>query len=666
MEIIITNQDTVQSAGKQRPPTCGLMLNTIPDDAAIKFLGSSRTYTPGMQLQPGKYRVEISQEGYATITRIIEIVATDVVLTVELVELSYGLIVNPTPADATIKILMHDRRYHPGIKLCPGVYKIEVAKHSYKPIQKWVEIIDKNIAIDINLTQISMALTIQPTPIDAQIRLLDWAVPYHSGIRLPSGKYQVEVMKTGYATHRREITIDNSDVTTPIVLTLLAATSKKLNNEKNHFPDLPKVSKFVPINGKKAVFCALAIGLLILIISGCYHYYMTTKTQELAQTRWQDPITEMDFVWVPNGCFRMGTSQAPNSDEAPSHQVCISDGFWLGTYEITQKQWLKVMGTNPSQFKYGGNYPVEQISWDDLQIFIKKLNAQSQHTFRLPLEAEWEYACRSGGKWEWHCGGKSLEELAWYFENAKEKTSSVGKKRPNGLGLYDMSGNVSEWVHNWYGKYPKKSVTNPSGPASGGIFRVHRGGSWNSDMWFCRSGFRFNDLPSIRYSSLGARLVRISDEQQSMQMTNSNLPLTTHISESEPPLNMQPEPPIDPQLNQQRNHQQESKENILHKFSATKIELFLAQAESELNTTPLKAVNTQNAKARFQYVLLLEPNNSRAKQGLQKIIKHYKVQAEQAMLNADLEKARALLDQAIAIKTIIESIDKTDKIVIEK
>lgn len=190
-----------------------------------------------------------------------------------------------------------------------------------------------------------------------------------------------------------------------------------------------------------------------------------------------DSTTGMEFVNVPGGCFQMGnTFDTGNDDEKPAHEACVSD-FAIGKYEVTQSQWRKVMGNNPSHFSScGDNCPVENISWNDVQIYIKKLNQQTSGRFRLPTEAEWEYAARSGGRNEKYSGGKDRDSVAWNTSNSSSKTHSVGQKNPNGLGIYDMSGNVWELVSDWYGAYSSAAQTNPTGPTNGS-HKVLRGGS---------------------------------------------------------------------------------------------------------------------------------------------------------------------------------------------
>ena len=194
---------------------------------------------------------------------------------------------------------------------------------------------------------------------------------------------------------------------------------------------------------------------------------------------WKEPVTGMEFVWVPPGCFMMG-SESGNADERPVHEVCL-DGFWLGKYEVTQDEWGALIGARKSHLTRGKKFPVEGVSWEDTETYITNLNARSPHKFRLPSEAEWEYACRYGGTAQTYCGGSDPEPIAWYRSSRGNMftTNAVGSKEPNALGLFDMSGNVGEWVWDWYdaGYYAKSAKQNPKGPAKGAS-HVLRGGSW--------------------------------------------------------------------------------------------------------------------------------------------------------------------------------------------
>jgi len=196
------------------------------------------------------------------------------------------------------------------------------------------------------------------------------------------------------------------------------------------------------------------------------------------------------------------------NDESPAHQVTVS-GFYMGETEVTQALWKAVMGANPSYFK-GDNLPVETVSWDDCQKFIKKLNELTGKKFRLPTEAEWEYAARGGSKSKGYkySGSNTPGSVAWYDGNSGSKTHPVKTRGANGLGLYDMSGNVWEWCSDWYGDYSSSEPTNPKGPSSGSN-RVNRGGSWYNNARYCRVSFRDRSDPSYRGYTLGLRLVLV-------------------------------------------------------------------------------------------------------------------------------------------------------------
>ena len=201
-----------------------------------------------------------------------------------------------------------------------------------------------------------------------------------------------------------------------------------------------------------------------------------------------------------------GTSN-PDKNEKPVHKVSLSD-YFIGKYEVTQAEWEAVMGKNPSGFK-GPNLPVEWVSWDDCQEFIEKLNQLTGLQFRLPTEAQWEYAARGGNKSKRYkySGSNTIGDVAWYgYNNSSRTTHQVGTKLPNELGLYDMSGNVYEWCSDWYGDYSSSSQTNPTGPASGSL-RVIRGGDWLYYAKRCRVSDRDSDTPDLRNNGRGFRLV---------------------------------------------------------------------------------------------------------------------------------------------------------------
>jgi formylglycine-generating enzyme required for sulfatase activity len=309
-------------------------------------------------------------------------------------------------------------------------------------------------------------LTVLASPEGARIRILNIVPKYKDNIALKPGRYQVEVTRAGYQRYLRWIELGHEDTVHTV----------KLKPEKSGAPGKEQSVQIVP-----------------------------TKYTAKSVT---DSITSMQFIYVNSGCFRMGGNNG-ESDEKPVHRVCISQDYYLGKYEVTQAQWQKVMDNNPSNFK-GSNLPVEKVSWNDVQKFIQALNRKTRGKYRLPTEAEWEYACRGGGKTKLYCGGNNINSVAWIYHNSGGETHPVGQKSPNSLGLYDMSGNVWEWVQDRYSKtnYFKSSPTNnPHGPATGSK-RVRRGGSWFSSPRDSRSASRDSGDTNDKGSGLGFRLAR--------------------------------------------------------------------------------------------------------------------------------------------------------------
>ena len=215
------------------------------------------------------------------------------------------------------------------------------------------------------------------------------------------------------------------------------------------------------------------------------------------------------MINVYGGTFTMGATSEmtePYGNENPTHQVTLSS-YYIGETEVTQALWKAVMGYNPSESK-GDNLPVERVSWNDCQEFIRKLNAATGRRFRLPTEAEWEFAARGGNQSRrtQYSGSSNIDDVAWYDDNCGNSTHPVKTKRPNELGLYDMSGNVWEWCQDWYGSYTSYSQTNPTGPNSGS-YRVQRGGGFNYIAPGCRSSYRGGQAPGFRrYGTIGFRL----------------------------------------------------------------------------------------------------------------------------------------------------------------
>lgn len=214
--------------------------------------------------------------------------------------------------------------------------------------------------------------------------------------------------------------------------------------------------------------------------------------------------TGLELVRIKGGCFLQGSDKG-KSNEKPQHETCLSD-FYIGKYEVTQRDWKDVTGFNPSRFKAcGEDCPVDSVSWSDARDFISRLNSITGKNFRLPTEAEWEFACRERGKDLGYCGSSGVESSAWLRENSGRRPHPVGQKQPNSLGIHDMSGNVWEWVLDWSGAYPSSRQRDPKGTTSGST-RVRRGGSWQYDPEKAGAAWRSSGYPDDRGMDIGFRL----------------------------------------------------------------------------------------------------------------------------------------------------------------
>jgi formylglycine-generating enzyme required for sulfatase activity len=251
--------------------------------------------------------------------------------------------------------------------------------------------------------------------------------------------------------------------------------------------------------------------------------FVTDPTVASAAARYYRAIwtPSTNFVWVQPGTFTMGSPSnevGRYSDEGPQMVVTLTRGFWMGKYLVTQGDYLSVVGSNPSFFEGDTNRPVETVSWDDANGYCALATARDLLTgriptncvYRLPTEAEWEYACRAGTTMRFYYGDDpgytSLVNYAWYVQNSGNTTRPVGQKLPNAWGSFDMAGNVFEWCQDWYGPYVGGSVTDPQGPGSG-VFRVNRGGCWFADPQDCRSALRGNGFQTDSNLITGFRVV---------------------------------------------------------------------------------------------------------------------------------------------------------------
>lgn len=249
-------------------------------------------------------------------------------------------------------------------------------------------------------------------------------------------------------------------------------------------------------------------GLAEIFLAGIEEMEKYDEAMKNIQIPVKNGIT-IDMVRVKSGRLVMGATREMGSrfnSEIPRHEVAITENFYIGKYEVTQALWKAVMGTNPSFFK-GDNLPVENVSWNECKAFITKLNRLTGKRFRLPTEAEWEYAAYGGPENQGYMfsGGNDQTKVACYEGNSNGKTKPVGSKQPNELGIYDMSGNVAEWCQDWFGKYTSGLKTNPKGPSKGTL-KIYRGGSYKSEAWYVNCIYRSKANTNTKQNSIGFRL----------------------------------------------------------------------------------------------------------------------------------------------------------------
>ena len=355
-----------------------------------------------------------------------------------------------------------------------GMHLLEVRKDGYRSQQKTIQLAQQqklDVAFDaLSAIQGNLSVNFKPFGSDVYVDgvKVGQSPRVFNGVLV--GNHNVEIRKSGYATSRQTVTISEGQT---------ASISGSLTSTASTFGTNVLSSSSSSPSGNT---------ITIPVKNGI----------------------SIEMVKVEAGSFNMGATpemQAPYEVEKPVHRVTLTNNYYIGKYEVTQALWQAVMGSNPSHFK-GDDLPVEQVSWNDCQDFISKLNAMTGKRFRLPSEAEWEYAARGGKKSRGYqySGSNTLGDVAWYEGNSGSKTHAVGTKQPNELGIYDMTGNVYEWCQDWYGSYSSSPQTNPIGAVSGSS-RVDRGGSWFFTAKHCRSSYRFNLTPGYRLNFLGLRLV---------------------------------------------------------------------------------------------------------------------------------------------------------------
>ena len=423
-------------------------------------------------LPKGSHRYQVFSPGYATKEGTVVVGDDNNTLSVRLVSTQATIRVECATKGAQVFVNNQQRGVAPWSgSLAPGSYQVEARLDGYRPQKQTVTLAesDNKVVTIPELQMIAGRLNVDYRPLGSEVYVDGKKVGTSPNIfrDIPVGNRSVEIRKQGYEPLKKTVSIkENEQASLTGTLTAIA------NSASSSSPSSSSSSKEV----------------------------FTVKGVSFTMVR------------VDGGTFRMGATDEQGSDaydsEKPAHEVTLST-FSIGETEVTQALWKAVMGSNPSYFKDNPQNPVEQVSWDDCQEFIKKLNSLTGKSFRLPTEAEWEYAARGGSKSRKtkYSGGSDIDSVAWYDGNSGNKTHPVKEKSPNELGLYDMSGNVWEWCEDWYGKYKRSSQSNPNGPSTGSS-RVSRGGSWYSYARNCRVSNRSSSTPDDRNISLGLRLAQ--------------------------------------------------------------------------------------------------------------------------------------------------------------
>ena len=470
-------------SGAQEPVDAGgnfYAISVQPKDAKVTIDGllqaSSSDGEYSAMLAYGSHTYKVEAGGYISKSGSFTIGKGDMIpISVSLVSALATLNVScPTPAVS----LYVDKKSVGSLpwngNLKEGMHLLEVRKDGYRSQQKTIQLAQQqklDVAFDaLSAIQGNLSVNFKPFGSDVYVDgvKVGQSPRVFNGVLV--GNHNVEIRKSGYSTSRQTVMISEGQTASISGSLTSSASSSNANVLSSGSSSLSDNTLTIPVkNG-----------------------------------------INIEMVKVEAGSFNMGATpemKSPYEVEKPVHRVTLTNNYYIGKYEVTQALWQAVMGSNPSHFK-GDALPVEQVSWKDCQKFITKLNRLTGKNFRLPTEAEWEYAARGGNKSRGYrySGSNTIDDVAWYENDALSQTHPVGTKQPNELEIYDMTGNVMEWCQDWYGSYSSSPQVNPTGAASGS-YRVVRGGGWSDSARDCRTSDRDFISPGGRSSDLGLRLV---------------------------------------------------------------------------------------------------------------------------------------------------------------
>jgi sulfatase modifying factor 1 len=536
-EIIVSPEKNLFPVELQKVSLSPVTIKSIPPDAAVYIDNDLKGTTElGFFLYSGDYDLRIELPGFLTLQEVIKIRPStsnsDNSFSFNLTKNKGFLSLQVTPSSASVLINGEEKPYSSKMDLTPGAYTLTVKANQYSSFTEQIEIkLGETITKVINLEKNTGQLVLKTDPPNATIKV-NKEIRKVGNIELTPGVYEVEI--SAESCYPEIFTINVQKGTT-------VEKSVKLKQKNGAFQFTVKPLSAKSALSKNGVEILTWEGMKIIdpIVEGEYDlvvkakgYRTITKIIKIkeANTTKEDVILKegsdapKGYILVEGGTFTMGSNDG-GSDEKPTHRVTVSS-FYIGKTEVTQDLWASVMGNNPSNFE-DDNIPVEKVSWNDIVDFCNKLSEKeglkkaysgsgnnincdfSSNGYRLPTEAEWEFTARGGNRSKGYeySGSNKIDEVAWYDKNSGNETHDVGTKQANELGLYDMSGNVWEWVWDWYGEYSSGSQTNPKG-ANSGSNRVLRGGSWYSVAGSSRVAGRDYDVPDIRSSNVGFRLVR--------------------------------------------------------------------------------------------------------------------------------------------------------------
>lgn len=518
-----------------------------PADATKIIDGKDMGTGQSFKLFIGKHTLKLTKNGFKSLTKDIDVSESNTLFNnLELREVEPVMItIKSEPNEADIYINnVNEGKTNKQLFKFPGDYELRLVRDKYDTVEETITVAENGSnTFNYTLQKNTSVLSINTTPSNCDIYINNEKLSGNSK-EVSAGMYRVEVKKDGYYEQSRTVNVEKGKNKTES-FTLEQKTGKLqfvVEPMEAQVTLKQNGSTVQSWNGSKYI-SSIAIGNYTISTSLSGYTNQTKQVKiNLDETAKVNIKLEKgnsnlangqdlrngseNMIFVQGGTFQMGSNDGDN-DEKPIHSVTVSD-FYIGKYEVTQKEWQEVTGNNPSYFK-GDNLPVEQVSWYDAVEFCNKKSEKeglqkcysgsgknikcdfSKNGYRLPTEAEWEYAAHGGNKSRnyKYSGSNTIGDVAWYTDNSNSKTHNVGTKQANELGIYDMTGNVWEWCWDWKGSYSSNLQANPKGASSGSV-RVDRGGGWDRNARYCRVANRGGSFPDYSDGNMGFRLLRSS------------------------------------------------------------------------------------------------------------------------------------------------------------